>query len=210
MMQNAWKPVATARREFADLVESLDVGQQEGPSLCEGWTPHLVLAHVTTFVEVPLPKFLYNVARAKGNFDVASDRMARELAKHPVDELAAILRAKADKKSPVPGFAPELSLSDVVIHGQDVRRGAGIEGAPGAATVRTVLDFLTGRKQAKNLYDVTRIEGLALRATDIDWQHGDAAGVEPISGPAEALMMAITGRDTLAELSGPVDRLRAG
>jgi hypothetical protein len=29
-----------------------------------------------------------------------------------------------------------------------------------------------------------------------------------VAGPAEALMMAITGRDTFDELSGPIDRLR--
>jgi uncharacterized protein (TIGR03083 family) len=212
-MKNTWKTVASARRDFADLVESLDEQQREGPTLCEGWTPHHVLAHVTAFVEIPLPKFTYNVARAKFDADVASDRMARALARHPVDELAAILRAKAEKKSPIPGFPAELSLADVVVHTQDVRRGLGIEGTPDEGTVRTVLDFLTQQKQARLLYDRSRIDGLAFRATDIDWHYDDnaggkAGGAVPVSGTAEALMMAITGRDTLDELTGPVDGLR--
>jgi uncharacterized protein (TIGR03083 family) len=220
-MKNTWKTVASARRDFADLVEGLDEQQREGPTLCEGWTPHHVLAHVTTFVEIPFPKFMYNMARAKFDSDAASDRMARALARHPVDELAAILRAKADKKSPIPGFPAELSLADVVVHSQDVRRGAGIEGTPDEGTMRTVLDFLTQQKQARLLYDRSRIDGMAFRATDIDWRYHDNAGSDnagavPVSGPvgstvsgtAEALMMAITGRDTVDELTGPVDALR--
>ncbi len=220
-MKNTWKTVASARRDFADLVEGLDEQQREGPTLCEGWTPHHVLAHVTTFVEIPFPKFMYNMARAKFDSDAASDRMARALARRPVDELAAILRAKADKKSPIPGFPAELSLADVVVHSQDVRRGAGIEGTPDEGTMRTVLDFLTEQKQARLLYDRSRIDGMAFRATDIDWRYHDNAGSDnagavPVSGPvgstvsgtAEALMMAITGRDTVDELTGPVDALR--
>ena len=224
-MKNTWKTVASARRDFADLVEGLDEQQREGPTLCEGWTPHHVLAHVTTFVEIPFPKFMYNMARAKFDSDVASDRMARALARHPVDELAAILRAKADKKSPIPGFPAELSLADVVVHTQDVRRGAGTEGTPDEGTMRTVLDFLTRQKQAGLLYDRSRIDGLAFRATDIDWhfrdeEGGNIGGAVPtsgavsgpvsrtVSGTAEALMMAITGRDTVDELTGPVDALR--
>ncbi|MDX2379131.1 MAG: maleylpyruvate isomerase family mycothiol-dependent enzyme [Acidimicrobiia bacterium] len=207
-MKNTWKPVAAARRGFADLVEGLDEQQREGTTLCAGWTPHHLLAHVTTFVEVPLPKFLFNMGRAGFDSDAASDRMARALAEHPVDELAAILRAKAEKKSVIPGFPAELSLSDVTIHTQDVRRGLGLEGAPGEGTVRSVLDFLTHQKQARLLCDTSRLQGLAFRATDIDWHYGNVGGAVPISGPSEALMMGIAGRDIFDELSGPVDKLR--
>jgi uncharacterized protein (TIGR03083 family) len=207
-MKNAWKSVAAARRDFADLVESMDEKQREGPTLCEGWTPHLVLAHVTSFVQIPLAKFMFNMARSKFDADVASDRLARALAEHPVDELATILRVKAEKKSPIPGFPAELSLSDVVIHTQDVRRGAGVDGTPDEGTLRTVLDFLTQEKQARFLCDTARLSGLAFRATDFDWHHGNIGGAVPISGTAEALMMGIAGRDTLAELAGPVDKLR--
>jgi len=46
-----------------------------------------------------------------------------------------------------------------------------------------------------------RIRGLRLRATDIDWAHGDGPEV---TGPGEALLMAMSGRRAaLADLSGP-------
>jgi len=45
-----------------------------------------------------------------------------------------------------------------------------------------------------------RIAGLKLRATDVDWTHGDGPEV---TGPAEALIMAMGGRRAaLADLSG--------
>ena len=47
-----------------------------------------------------------------------------------------------------------------------------------------------------------RIAGLRLRATDIDWTHGTAGDPE-VTGPAEALIMAMGGRPTVvAELTG--------
>ena len=46
-----------------------------------------------------------------------------------------------------------------------------------------------------------RIRGLALRATDVDWTHG--SGPE-VTGPGEALLMAMTGRPAaLDDLEGP-------
>ena len=45
-----------------------------------------------------------------------------------------------------------------------------------------------------------RIEGLSVRATDVDWSHG--SGPE-VTGPGMALLVAMTGRlGTLDELSG--------
>jgi hypothetical protein len=46
----------------------------------------------------------------------------------------------------------------------------------------------------------SRIRGLHLVTTDLDWSTGDGPTVE---GPAEPLLMAIAGRPTTDELSGP-------
>lgn len=208
-MSSAWIQVAAARRDLADLVETLTPQQQQGPTLCAGWTPHHVLAHVTSFVEVPLPRYLFGVVRAGGSFDKMADATAKRLAEQPIDELAAILRARADKKNPLPTFPAEMTLTDVVVHTQDVRRAAGVGGEVPVGRVRTALEFLTTNRKAKYLCDRSRIAGLAFRATDIDWTYGgpaDASGT--LVGTGEALMMAICGRDTTAELAGPVDRLR--
>jgi uncharacterized protein (TIGR03083 family) len=209
-MSNAWIQVAAARRDLADLVETLNPQQQEGPTLCAGWTPHHVLAHVTSFVELSLPRYLMGVVRAKGNFDAMADATAKRLAEQPVDELAAILRVKADKKNALPGFPAEMTLTDVIVHTQDVRRGAGVPGEVPIGRVRTALDFLTTHRAAKYLCDRSRIAGLAMRATDMDWSFGDEGAPNgTVTGSGEALMMAICGRDTTAELAGSIERLRA-
>ena len=46
-----------------------------------------------------------------------------------------------------------------------------------------------------------RLDGLALRATDLDWRHGRG---EDLAGPAEAIAMALTGRSAaLDDVDGP-------
>jgi hypothetical protein len=65
--------------------------------------------------------------------------------------------------------------------------------------VRTGLTFLTTHKNAKYLMDPAAITGLRLAATDIGWTFGTGPAVE---GNGEALMMSLTGRPKLAELSG--------
>jgi hypothetical protein len=59
------------------------------------------------------------------------------------------------------------------------------------------LDF--GRT-APPIHARSRIRGLRLVATDLDWSTGDGPIVE---GAAEPLLMAIAGRSTTDELTGP-------
>jgi hypothetical protein len=58
--------------------------------------------------------------------------------------------------------------------------------------------ILPGKKRSADLH---------LKATDLDWEHGEGADV---TGPAEALLMAMAGRkEALVDLTGPgVDTLR--
>ena len=80
-------------------------------------------------------------------------------------------------------------LGEVVIHGADIRRPLGIPHTYASDTVRQVIDFYKGSNMligAKN-----RIAGLALHATDDDWQHGQGDAVE---GPLLSLLLAMTGR----------------
>ncbi len=53
-----------------------------------------------------------------------------------------------------------------------------------------------------------RIAGLRVKATDVDWAHGDGPLVE---GPAMSLLMAMTNRNlALDDLTGPgVEQLRS-
>jgi hypothetical protein len=99
----------------------------------------------------------------------------------------------------LPGFPAELTLSDITIHRQDIRRplGLGVDLDEGVA--QQVLEFMTTHKQAKNLFDPKRLTGLQLTATDLDWNYGSGAAVE---GTGEAIILALTGRRVEADLTG--------
>ncbi len=121
-MAGGWDRVAGQRREFADMVEGLTPGQAARPSLCGHWTVHQVVGHLASFVDVPFPTFVLNIARARLDYDRAADRMATALAERPVGDLAAALRTKATTQAAIPLFPAEMTLTDVAIHTQDVRR----------------------------------------------------------------------------------------
>jgi uncharacterized protein (TIGR03083 family) len=87
-----------------------------------------------------------------------------------------------------------------VIHHQDMRRSLGMARIIPAERLRSVLETIVTPRGSINLGSRERAAGLRLRATDADWVHGDGPEV---SGPAEALMMALSGRGVaLAELEG--------
>jgi uncharacterized protein (TIGR03083 family) len=197
---DAWTQAAQARTDFADVVDGLTPEQMEQTTLCDGWTPHLVAAHLVTFIDVPLPKFMFNVAKAKGNFDTAADTMARKIAERPMSDLVATLRAKASKKGALPMFPAELTTIDAVVHTQDVRRALSLDGAPPADLVSASLEFLTTHKRAGIMLEHKGLlDGLRFEATDSDWAHGEG---QLVSGTEEALLMGILRRPVFDELTG--------
>lgn len=199
-MTDGWTLAEKARKEYADMVAELTPQQLEQSTLCDGWTPHDVTAHLVTFVDVPLPKFMFNVAKKKGDFDAAAVSMAKGIAERPTDDLVTTLRAKAGKKASLPIFPGELTVTDTVIHEQDVRRALDLSGAPDPELVQTALDFLTTNKRAKLLLEKKGLlDGLRFEATDLDWSHGEG---ELVKGTGEALMLAMTRRPVFDELEG--------
>jgi hypothetical protein len=97
-------------------------------------------------------------------------------------------------------FPEGLTVADVVVHEQDVRRGLGLAGAPDPELVQYSLEFLTTHKRAKLLLEKPGLlEGLRFEATDLDWSSGSGALV---SGPGEAILMTMLRRDVSSELTG--------
>lgn len=199
-MSTGWALVAEQRRSFADLIEGLTEAQAQQPSLCGHWTVHQVAAHLLTFTELSLPAFMWNMAKNRFDYDTAADRIAtRFAAEKSMAQIAADLRAKAAKESALPMFPAEMTLADVTIHRQDIRRPLGLGTDLDDGVVETVLGFLTTHKQAKNIFDVAKLDGVRLVATDRDWSFGAGDLVE---GPAEAIMMGLAGRAVGDDLDG--------
>jgi uncharacterized protein (TIGR03083 family) len=191
--------IADERRSLAALLSGLTGDQQATQSLCSEWSVHDVVAHLVVPLEVGIPKFALAMLACRGNFDRANVRLAREQARRPFGELTEVLRRKADSRFTPPGSGPEAPLTDLLVHGLDIRWPLGLPRDLPQERVHKSLTFLTAAPVG-GVIPKGRLEGLRFEANDIDWAHGSGATVR---GSAEALLLAITGRTAaLGHLSG--------
>ena len=193
--------LASERQHLADELDRLTPAQWEQPSLCEGWSNHVVAAHLNLPWSVRPPAFVVGFLRARGSIDRALDRFSRQMADR-LDPQACVdlLRANATSRLTPPGIGVEAPLTDVVIHGADVLRPLGRSRTIAPEALRSALTFVTSRKAVWG-FDARSTVGLTLEATDVDLRLG--SGGSYVSGPALALCGAVLGRgDYLSELSG--------
>ena len=181
--------LAAERVELADLLDGLSAGQWETPSLAAGWTVRNVAAHLIMPFRYGKPRFVMMVLLAGGKFDRVSNRVAARDGGLPVQELADTLRRNAHHSFTPPGSGFEAPLTDLVVHGLDIRRPLGVDRVPPADVQRLALNQLVTPRAGK--YFGTDLSGCRLQATDLDWTHGTGA---PIVGPAIELILALAHR----------------
>ena len=87
-----WGVISEERTSLLATFEGLTADRWEVPSLCGSWTVRQVLAHLTLAMDPPKGRYAAAVAKAFGSFDKANDRLAREEAERPIDELLARYR----------------------------------------------------------------------------------------------------------------------
>lgn len=192
--------IADERLRLADLLATLTTEQMRTPSLCEAWTVRDVGAHLLMPLITPGSKFGLAFIRHRFNFDRASEALTASVARRSDAELVAGLRENAASRFTPPGMGPQAPLTDVVIHGQDIRRPLGLKREFPSRRLTVVLEFLTGPDARRGFVPASRIAGLRFIATDVDWSTG--TGPEVI-GSGEAVMMAVAGRGVaLADLTG--------
>ncbi|MEU4623398.1 maleylpyruvate isomerase family mycothiol-dependent enzyme [Actinoplanes sp. NPDC023801] len=191
--------IADERRRMADLVDSLDDRQLSTPSLCGAWSVKEVVGHLVAAVAAPASATLLVLVRSGFRIHRANARLATRMAARPAGELAALLREHAENpfRPPIVGYPGQ--LTDLQVHGQDIRRPLGLPHDLRPDRLRVSLDFLVGGR-AVGFVPKNRLKGLRFEATDLGWAWG---GGRLVRGPAEAVMLALTGRRAaLAELSG--------
>jgi uncharacterized protein (TIGR03083 family) len=185
--------IAAERVIMADLLTGLSDAQLDTPSLCERWSVRDVAGHVVVPLVISRPRSLLALVRARGNQDRAGDNLARATAGRPIVNLANVLRARAD----APSRVPEAQLTDLQIHGQDIRRPLGLTRDFDAVRLHATLEFLTSPgARPRGVVPAGRLDGLRLVATDLGWSYG--LGPE-VRGPAEALMLAVAGRKIVSD-----------
>jgi uncharacterized protein (TIGR03083 family) len=191
--------IADERRRIADLIDSLDPRQLGKPSLCAEWTIKQVAAHLyATAAESPR-LFVWALLRSGFNPHKANVKVSKLLAARPAAELAAGLREHADNPFSPPIVGHLGQVTDVQVHGQDMRRPLGLPHDLQPDRVRLSLDFLVSGR-APGFVPKRRPAGLRFEATDVNWAWGAGPVVQ---GTGEAVMLALTGRTVvLDELCG--------
>ena len=196
--------IADERRRTADLIDALSPAQLNVPSLCGDWTVKQVAGHLLAAVVSPPVGLIPLMLRSGFSIHRANSRVAVMMADRPADDLAEGLRKNADNpfKPPIVGYPGQ--LTDLQVHGQDMRRPLGLPHGLQLERLRVSLDFLVGG-HAVGFAPRRRLADLHFEATDLGWTWGEGPAVE---GPAEALVLAMTGRKVaLSELDGPGVRI---
>jgi uncharacterized protein (TIGR03083 family) len=197
-MGEVWPLVHAERAALVEDLSRLDDGQWEVSSLCEGWTVHDVAAHLVDTARTSRLGFLAGLVRARFDFDRQNARGVERWRGATPQETLERLRAVTSRTSTPP--APlDSRLVEEVVHGEDIRRPLGLtRGYPAEAVERALrLQLRTPGSfgGAKEL--LTRCR---LVAEDADVAVGDGPEVR---GPGLSLLLAVSGRPALDELSGP-------
>lgn len=190
-------PMARAERaDLADFLATLTPPDWEAPTLCTQWSVKDVVAHVISYEELGALGLLKRFA--KGRVVRANQVGVDEFADLTPQQLLEFLRGHLQPRGLTAGFGGMIALVDGTIHHQDIRRALGRPREVPHDRLERVLSLVPGNPR---LGAGRRVKGLRLRATDVDWTHGDGPEV---TGPGEALLMAMSGRPAaLADLGGP-------
>jgi uncharacterized protein (TIGR03083 family) len=196
-MAQTWSSVHQERRALANDLAGLGSDQWSTPSLCPGWTVEDVLAHMVATAKMTPPKFFGGLASSGFRFNAMT---ARDIAKEKCSSGSATLEqfnAVLDRTTHPPGPLTAM-LGEQVVHGEDIRRPLGMTRRYPDESLKTVADFFKGSNLL--IGGKSRVAGVSLRATDMDWSSG--MGPE-VGGPMLSLVLMIAGRKAaLDDLAG--------
>ncbi len=192
-----WTLTRRERERFADLLAALRPDEWGTPSLAAGWSVKDVVAHSLATAHMTPATFVLGLAGSGFRFHAMAEKNIRKYGGGRPEELVAATRTSAARRTAPPG-PPQVPLSEVVVHSEDVARPLGRTVDRDPAALVASLDFYRGAQPL--IGGKKRAEGLRLVATDVDWEGG--AG-PTVAGPAIALLLAMSGRRAgLGDLSG--------
>lgn len=189
-----WSMVRSEREEILEFLAQLTPEQWNAPSLCARWRVRDVAVHLLVdepFREIGWPRGL---AKFVGMGLSVHRANAWWIAHHANTDTARVLTMWQRNLPPGPvarALGAATCLRAGVIHHQDMRRPLGMPRAIPAERVTGVLDAIVTRRGSLNLGSRHRSAHLQLGCTDLEWHHGSGP---PVTGPGEALMMALAGR----------------
>jgi uncharacterized protein (TIGR03083 family) len=185
-----WAAIADERESLIATLEELSPQQWASQSLCGEWTVHEVLGHLVVAARPPRRRVVLETLKARGNFDEANRRLAQEQAERPPAELLTTYRGLVAERFKPPGFGPESTLADILMHSLDIRIPLGLPTERPADRYARAIEVYFNRL-------VQLVVGprgrpvLRWMATDVAWQHGSG---DEVRGAVADLMLTASGR----------------
>ena len=210
-----WAAIDDHRTRTADLLERLSVEQWDHPSLCQGWTVRHVAAHLTLQQQAlrDVMSFIAHHPRMLRSVTLNAtihDSAVLQAQLLSSQEIIARIRAMTGSRRHNAFVTPLETLTDILVHGQDIAVPLGLD-----LTMRAAAGELAATRRWDTrgtwLAAVNRrlpLDGYRLLATDISWTRGQGPEV---AGAIGALLLLLTGRDAaLEQLTGDgADELRS-
>ena len=177
-------------RALADALAAEPASVADVPSLCEGWAVKNVLAHMTMAARYSPEEFTAQLRSDGFDFTRLSNRIAEQDGGLPFHVLVKDLRTDAMAHWAPPGGGFEGALTHAVIHGLDITVPLGLTRSCDDEALRLVLDGLTAGGVHRHFG--VEVEGLELRATDLDWSFGSGKRVDKA---AHEIALMLCGRE---------------
>ena len=206
---------------FRALAAGLRPDEWKRPSLCHAWSNHDVLAHLVIGYRSGPGVTAGEILRHGGSFDRAHTAMACSLAadRSPADLLDEFARLVYRPRGLGRVFPQRLLLGDHITHELDILFAIDREpDIPGEAVVAVLNTQVALPNPFVPAFRNSR--GLRLRATDVDWAHGDSgplvegrgAELASVLGNRPRMLPALSGNgvELLASRVSPRRIRRAG
>ncbi|MCW0213964.1 MAG: maleylpyruvate isomerase family mycothiol-dependent enzyme [Pseudonocardia sp.] len=192
-----WEIIATQRRALAELLDGLSGPEWEAPSLCQGWRTRDVAAHLALTPRSPNAfRILIAGVRTGGDFNALNRDLAIAHASRPDADLVRELRSDADSRRKPAITTLDNLVMDTLVHIQDIAVPLGRTVPMPPDGVRAALDRVW--RMGWPFWARRRFRATRVLATDIDWTANDGASDTEIRGPADALLLLLTGRTAAA------------
>ncbi|MBF6147809.1 MULTISPECIES: maleylpyruvate isomerase family mycothiol-dependent enzyme [Nocardia] len=188
--EQVWQAVAAERASLVELLRALPESGWEQTSLCAGWRVRDVVAHLIMSADSGLGAILFNLIRARGDFDrMVRDTAIRYAGRSTTAQLLAELRDSVDARVTPVGTTPVDRLMDLLVHGQDIAIPLGIPREMPVAAAESALDRVWNG--GFPFHARKKFGNYRLVASDGEW----TAGTGPIiEGSVTNLLLLITGR----------------
>ncbi|NKY44523.1 maleylpyruvate isomerase family mycothiol-dependent enzyme [Nocardia cerradoensis] len=185
-----WQAVAVERTSLVELLRSLPENGWEQPSLCAGWRVRDVVAHLILSADSGVGAILFNLIRARGDFDrMVRDTAIRHADRRTTAQLLAELHDSIGARVTPVGTTPVDRLMDLLVHGQDIAIPLGIPREMPVAAAELALDRIWNG--GFPFHARKKFGDYHLVASDSEWTAGTGPVIE---GSVTTLLLLVTGR----------------